>query len=98
MECEVVMAFSLAVIILLGLGFNRLFDKMKLPGLLGMLILGILIGPYGLEIIDKEILIISQDLRKIALIVILLRAGLGIEEDTLKKIGIPAVKLSIIPG
>src|SRR6056297_4323711 len=98
MECEVVMAFSLAVIILLGLGFNRLFDKIKLPGLLGMLILGILIGPYGFGIISNEILNISGDLRKIALIVILLRAGLGIEKKTLKKIGIPAVKLSFIPG
>ena len=98
MECEVVMAFSLAVIILLGLGFNRLFDKIKLPGLLGMLILGILIGPYGFGIISNEILNISADLRKIALIVILLRAGLGIEKETLKKVGLPAFRLSFIPG
>ncbi|ADL12409.1 cation:proton antiporter [Acetohalobium arabaticum] len=92
------MALSLAVIILLGLIFNRAFKKMKLPGLLGMLILGILIGPYGFNLISEEILTISPDLRKIALIVILLRAGLGIEKETLKKVGVPAVKLSFIPS
>ena len=92
------MAISLAVIIILGLIFNRLFDEIKLPGLLGMLILGILIGPYGFGIISKDILNISADLRQIALIVILLRAGLGIEKKTLKKVGIPAFKLSFIPG
>lgn len=92
------MAISLAVIIVFGLLFNKIFTKLKLPGLLGMLLLGILLGPYGLGLISKEILMISADLRKIALIVILLRAGLGIERKTLKKIGIPAVKLSFIPG
>ena len=92
------MALSLAIIIILGLLFNRLFDKVKLPGLLGMLILGIIIGPYGFGLISKEILNISADLREIALIVILLRAGLGIEKETLKKVGVPAVKLSFIPG
>lgn len=92
------MGISLAVIVLLGLIFNKAFNKIKLPGLLGMLVLGVIIGPYGLDIIGKEILNISDDLRKIALIVILLRAGLGIEKETLKKIGIPAVRLSFIPG
>ncbi|AKL93994.1 sodium/hydrogen exchanger [Clostridium aceticum] len=92
------MAFSLAMIILLGLLFNQLFTKMKLPGLLGMLVLGVLIGPYGLDWLDESILLISGDLRKIALIIILIRAGFGINRDTLNKIGIPAVKLSCIPG
>jgi len=92
------MALSLAIIVILGLLFNKLFDKIKLPGLLGMLILGIIIGPYGFNLISKGILNISADLRKIVLIVILLRAGLGIEKETLKKVGIPAVKLSFIPG
>lgn len=92
------MALSLAIIVILGLLFNILFDKIKLPGLLGMLILGIIIGPYGFNLISNGILSISADLRKIALIVILIRAGLGIEKETLKKVGIPAVKLSFIPG
>ena len=92
------MAYSLALIILIGLIFNRSFDKINLPGLLGMLLTGVLLGPYGLDMIHQDILNISPDLRKIALIVILIRAGLGIERETLKKVGIPAVKLSFIPG
>lgn len=92
------MAFSLAIIILLGLLFSRLFEKINLPGLLGMLILGILIGPYGLNFINSEILNISSELRKIALVVILLRAGFGIKKENLNKVGIPALKMSFIPG
>ncbi|WP_163195846.1 cation:proton antiporter [Clostridium thermarum] len=92
------MALSLAIIIILGLLFNRLFEKIKLPGLLGMLILGVLLGPYVTNYISEDILRISPDLRKIALIVILLRAGLGIKKDTLHKIGVPAVKMSCVPG
>ena len=92
------MAISLAIIIIFGLLFNKIFTKLKLPGLLGMLLLGIFLGPYGLGLISNDILMISADLRNIALIVILLRAGLGIERNTLKKIGIPALKLSFIPG
>ncbi|MDF2547464.1 MAG: potassium transporter [Anaerosolibacter sp.] len=92
------MALSLSVIVLLGLLVNKVFDKLKLPGLLGMLILGIVIGPYGLNFIGKDILSISSELRKIALIVILLRAGLGIKKETLNKVGVPAIKMSCIPG
>ena len=92
------MAMSLAIIIILGLIFNRLFEKLKLPGLLGMLILGVLLGPYGVNIISSDILTISPDLRKIALIIILLRAGLGIKRNTLNKVGVPALKMSCVPG
>lgn len=92
------MAMSLAIIIILGLLSNKLFEKLKLPGLLGMLILGVLLGPYVTNIISADILRISPDLRKIALIIILLRAGLGIKKDTLNKVGIPALKMSCIPG
>ena len=92
------MALSLAIIIILGLLFSILFEKIKLPGLLGMLILGVLLGPYVTNYISEDILRISPDLRKIALIVILLRAGLGIKKDTLHKIGVPAVKMSCVPG
>ncbi len=92
------MALSLAIIIIFGLIFNKAFNKINLPGLLGMLILGVIIGPYGLNIISPKLITISPDLRKIALIVILLRAGLGIKKETLKKVGIPAIKLSFIPG
>ena len=92
------MAGSLAIIILLGLIANKLFEKLKLPGLLGMLILGIIIGPHGLNWLSKDILNASSDLRKIALIVILLRAGLGLNKDELKLVGKTALKLSCIPG
>lgn len=92
------MAISFGIIIILGLFANKIFTKLKLPGLLGMLLVGILLGPYAFNMLDKDILIISGDLRKIALIVILLRAGLGVKKETLKKIGVPAIKLSFIPG
>jgi len=92
------MAMSLAIIIILGLISNKLFVAFKLPGLLGMLILGVLLGPYGINIISPDILRISPDLRKIALIIILLRAGLGIKKETLNKVGVPALKMSCIPG
>ncbi|TDO92136.1 sodium/proton antiporter (CPA1 family) [Halanaerobium saccharolyticum] len=92
------MALSLALIILFALLFGRFFDRLKLPALLGMLLIGIFLGPYGFDLISQDILNISSDLRMIALIVILIRAGLGIEKETLKKVGVPAVKLSFIPG
>lgn len=92
------MATSLAIIILLGLLFSKLFNKFKLPGLLGMIAVGVLIGPYGFDLLSKEIIEVSEDLRKIALIVILLRAGLGINKEDIKKIGRPAIKMSFIPG
>lgn len=90
-------AFSVALIILLGLLFSNLFSRIKLPGLLGMLILGIIIGPYGFNLIDQVILSISGDLRAIALIIILLRAGFGIHLESLRKVGLSAVKMSFIP-
>lgn len=92
------MATSLAIIILFGLLANTLFTKMKLPGLLGMIIIGIILGPYVLNWISPDLLRVSGDFRQIALIIILLRAGLGISSDDLKKIGKPALKLSCIPG
>ena len=92
------MTMSIAIIIILGLISNKIFEKLRLPGLLGMLILGVLLGPFVTNIISQEILRISPDLRKIALIIILLRAGLGIKKDTLNKVGIPALKMSCIPG
>ncbi len=89
---------SLAVILLLGLPAKRIFEKLRLPGLLGMLILGVLIGPYGFNLLQEDMLKISSDLRTIALIIILLRAGLGIDKDDLKKVGNTALKMSCIPG
>ncbi|MBI9012742.1 MAG: cation:proton antiporter [Clostridiales bacterium] len=92
------MTTSIAIIILLGLILNYIFEKLKLPGLLGMLLLGILLGPYVFNILDADLLVISADLRKIALIIILLRAGLGISKNNLSKVGKTALKMSFIPG
>lgn len=92
------MATSLAMIILFGLLSKKLFEKMKLPGLLGMIIVGISIGPYGLDLLSQEILMSSADLRKIALIIILLRAGLGIKKEDITSVGRPAINMGFIPG
>lgn len=92
------MAISLAIIVLLGLVFNFIFSKLNLPGLLGMLILGVIIGPYCFDLIDADLLRVSADFRQIALIIILLRAGLGISKESLNKVGKTAIKLSFIPG
>lgn len=92
------MAMSIGIIIVLGSIFNKIFEKIKLPGLLGLLILGVIIGPYGLGLLDKDILSASGDLRRLALIVILLRAGFGIKKEDLKKNGMSAFKMSFIPG
>lgn len=92
------MATSLALITLFGLLMNTLFTKLKLPGLLGMLLLGIVIGPYGLNWIGPDLMSASADFRKIALIIILLRAGLGIGRESLNDVGVTAIKMSILPG
>lgn len=92
------MATSLGIIIVLGLISNAIFTKIKLPGLLGMIIVGILVGPYGLDWLSQDIIRVSADFRKIALIIILLRAGFGISKEDLKKVGTPAIRLSCIPG
>lgn len=97
-ESEETMTTSIAIIIILGLVFNYIFIKFKMPGLLGMLILGVLIGPFVFNLLDEDILRISADLRKLALIIILLRAGLGISKSNLNKVGKTALLMSFIPG
>ena len=92
------MAISIAFIIVLGLSGDYLFRKMKLPGLLGMLITGILIGPYLLDMLSPEIMAVSGDFRKIALIVILLRAGFELRRDTLNRVGRAALLMSTVPA
>lgn len=91
------MLLSFAIIILFGLISGYVFSKIKLPDLLGMLITGIIIGPYCLNLISEDILNISSDIRLISLIVILLRAGLDLNVNKVKKIGKVALKMSFIP-
>ncbi len=92
------MLLSIAMIYLLGLTLATLFKKLNLPGLIGYLLAGILLGPYGFKLLDPKILLISSDLRKIALIIILLKAGLSLNLDDLKKVGRPAFLLSFLPA
>lgn len=92
------MAISIAIIIILGLFADYVFKKARLPGIVGMLLAGILCGPYVFNIIQPELLKVSADLRMMALIVILLRAGLELRKDTLKRIGRPAALLSFLPA
>ena len=92
------MAMDLAIIIVVGLLANAIFTKIKLPGLLGMIIVGIFMGPYSFNLLSEDILKVSADVRKIALIIILLRAGFGINKEDLKKVRSPAIRLSCIPG
>ena len=92
------MLTSIAIILLLGLLVGWIFSKLRLPSLLGMLAVGIIIGPYALNLIDESILMISGDLRQIALVIILTRAGLSLGISDLKKVGRPAVLMCFVPA
>lgn len=92
------MLTSLALIFLCGLLFGTLFSKLKLPPLLGMLLTGIVLGPYVLSLMDPSILSISADLRQLALIIILTRAGLNLDLASLKKVGRPAILMCFVPA
>lgn len=92
------MLLSIALILLVGMSMGWICRKIKLPGLLGMLITGIVLGPYVLNMLDMKLLGMSADLRKIALIIILTRAGLGLDLTSLKKIGRPAVLMCFVPA
>lgn len=92
------MAVSIALIVLLGLLSDYLFRRMKLPGLVGMLLVGVLCGPHVLNLMQPELLKVSADLRMVALIVILLRAGLELRKDTLNKVGKTALLMSCVPA
>ena len=92
------MLLSIALILLVGMSMGWICRKIKLPDLLGMLITGIVLGPYVLNVLDIKLLGISADLRKIALIIILTRAGLGLDLTSLKKIGRPAVLMCFVPA
>ena len=92
------MLTSIAIIILLGLLVGWIFSKLRLPGLLGMIIVGIILSPYALNLIDDSILMISGNLRQIALVIILTRAGLSLDISDLKKVGRPAILMCFVPA
>ena len=92
------MALSIAELIILSLIVDWLFRKYRVPGLVGMLLVGIVLGPYVLGLLKPELISVSSDLRMIALIVILLRAGFELSKDTLRKVGFYAILLSFVPA
>lgn len=92
------MLFSVALILSLGFIAGLLVSKIKVPKLVGMLIVGLLLGPYVFNLLDPKLLAISSELRLIALVIILTRAGLSLDIQALKKIGRPAILLCFIPA
>ena len=92
------MLLSIALILLSGLLLGGFFSKIKLPSLLGMIIVGIVLGPHALNLIDESILNISADLRQIALVIILTRAGLSLDISDLKRVGRPAILMCFVPA
>lgn len=92
------MLTSLSLIFLVGLAMGAICQKLKLPRIIGMLATGIVLGPYVLDLLDPSILSISSDLRKMALIIILLKAGLSLNLEDLKKVGRPAIMMSFVPA
>lgn len=89
---------SIALIMLIGMSAGWVCRKVKLPGLLGMLFTGIILGPYVLNLLDSSILLVSADIRKIALVIILTRAGLTLNLEDLKKVGRPAFLMCFVPA
>lgn len=89
---------SIALIMLIGMSTGWICRKVKLPGLIGMLFTGIILGPYVLNMLDSSILLVSADIRKIALVIILTRAGLTLNLEDLKKVGRPAFLMCFVPA
>lgn len=92
------MLLSISLILLVGMSMGWICRKLRLPGLVGMLVTGIVLGPFALDLLDPDVLNISADLRKIALIIILTRAGLGLDVSGLKKLGRPALLMCFVPA
>ena len=92
------MLASLSLIFLVGLAMGAICQKLKLPRIIGILVTGIVLGPYVLDLLDPSILSISAELWKMALIIILLKAGLSLDLKDLKKAGRSAVLLSFVPA
>lgn len=92
------MLTSLALIFLLGIFLGKIATKLKLPALVGMILAGMILSPYGLNLLDSSILGISADLRQLALVIILIRAGLSLDINDLKKVGRPAILLCFVPA
>lgn len=93
-----IVAIGIALIVLLGLAGDIVFRKLRLPGLVGMLLVGVVAGPHVLDLFSQEVMSVSGDFRRIALIVILLRAGFELRRDTLHRVGRAALTMSAVPA
>ncbi|MGL6298629.1 MAG: cation:proton antiporter, partial [Methanobacteriaceae archaeon] len=89
---------TLGMVILIGIIFTKLLHKFRVPGFIGFLALGMLMGPYALDIMDGAFLGLSQELSMLAIIILLIRAGLGLSRDALRKVGRPAIEMGFIPS
>ncbi|MFQ9511327.1 MAG: cation:proton antiporter [Lachnospiraceae bacterium] len=92
------MLTSIALIFIFGLLLGAIFQRLKLPSLIGMILVGILLGPYVFHILDESLLRISADIRQVALVIILTRAGLSLDIGDLKKVGRPAILMCFVPA
>lgn len=92
------MLTSFALVFLVGLSLAAIFQKIRIPRIIGMLLTGIILGPFVLDLLDPSILGISAELRQMALIIILIKAGISLSVDDLKKVGRPAVMMSFLPA
>lgn len=92
------MLTSIALIFIFGLLLGAIFQRLKLPSLIGMILVGILLGPYVFNILDESLLLISADIRQVALVIILTRAGLSLDIGDLKKVGRPAILMCFVPA
>lgn len=95
---EIGMLTSLGLVLLLGMALGALAKRLKLPSLVGMLIAGMILGPYALDLLSDSLLNISADLRQLALIIILTRAGLSLDVEALKRVGRPAILMCFVPA
>lgn len=92
------MLLSLALIFLAGLSAAAVFERLRLPRIVGMLFVGVALGPYALDLLDPSVLGVSAELRQMALVIILLKAGLSLDPADLKRVGRPAVLMSFVPA
>ena len=92
------MLTSLSLIFLVGLSMAAICEKLRLPRIVGMLITGVVLGPYVLDLLDPSILGISSELRQMALIIIMIKAGLSLNLSDLKRVGRPAMMISCVPS
>ncbi|MEG2287327.1 MAG: cation:proton antiporter, partial [Ruthenibacterium sp.] len=92
------MLTSLALVFLVGLAMASICSRLRLPRIIGMLLTGIVLGPYVLDLLDSSILGISSELRQIALVIILIKAGLSFNIKDLKSVGRPAILMSFVPA